>query len=125
MRIITTVAALAMVCFIAGVSQSSEKGHWEAPQQAAARQNPLKDKTESAAGGQKLFVRNCSQCHAAGPGQKGPVLGSEKVQSQTDGALFWKISNGNSRTGMPSFSSIPEGQRWQLILYIRSLAKRP
>ncbi len=72
-----------------------------------------------------MFVCNCSQCDAAGPGQKEPVLASETVQSQTDGALFWKIGNGNSRTGMPSFSSIPEGQRWQLVLYIRSLGKRP
>lgn len=43
------------------------------------------------------------------------------VQAQTDGTLFWKITNGNASHGMPSFSKLPELQRWQLVLYIRSL----
>jgi hypothetical protein len=47
------------------------------------------------------------------------------VQSQSDGALFWKITNGNPDRGMPSFSRLPELQRWQLVLYIRSLRSVP
>jgi len=43
------------------------------------------------------------------------------VQSQSDGALFWKITNGNPDRGMPSFSRLPELQRWQLVLYLRTL----
>lgn len=120
---------LSLVCavgfWLAANAQSADQKHWEAPPQATSRQNPLKEKPDLAAGGQKLFTRNCAVCHAAGQGQKGPDLSSSTVQHQTDGALFWKISNGNSRTGMPSFSSIPEGQRWQLVLYVRSLVKAP
>jgi hypothetical protein len=44
------------------------------------------------------------------------------VQSQRDGALFWKISTGNTREGMPAFSFLPEPQRWQLVLHVRGLA---
>ena len=44
---------------------------------------------------------------------------SADVQVQTDGALFWKISSGNTRAGMPTFSFLPEPQRWQLVLYLR------
>jgi ribosomal protein S6E (S10) len=44
------------------------------------------------------------------------------VQQQSDGALFWKISGGNSRQGMPAFSFLPEPQRWQLVLHIRASA---
>jgi len=44
-----------------------------------------------------------------------------KVQEQSDGALFWKITNGNPDRGMPSFSRLPELQRWQLVLYLRRL----
>lgn len=116
---------LPLVCavgvWLTAHAHSAEQKHWEAPPQAASRPNPLKEKPDLAAGGQRLFMRNCAVCHAAGPGQKGPHLSSTIVQEQTDGALFWKITNGNSRTGMPSFSSIPEGQRWQLVLYIRTL----
>ena len=102
---------------------------WKAPPKAAARTNPLAKKPEAAAGGRKIFQRECVECHG-GEGQ-----GLEKkhsadlqlpvVQSETDGALFWKITNGNPDRGMPSFSRLPEIQRWQLVLFIRSLKPAP
>ena len=97
---------------------------WSAPEDAVAKPNPLALKPEAAAGGRKLFIRNCAECH----GKDGS--GMEKkhsadfhlpaVQAQSDGTIFWKITNGNAGRGMPSFSKIPELQRWQLVLYIRS-----
>jgi len=89
------------------------------------RENPLAVKPESASGGKKLFVRNCVECH----GRNGAGMESKHsadlqlafVQQQSDGALFWKITNGNAKRGMPSFSKIPELQRWQIVLYIRTL----
>ncbi len=101
---------------------------WQAPADAAKKPNPLAAKPELAAGGKKLFTRNCAVCHGDGTGHTNngaPVLAAEQVQRETDGSLFWKISNGDSRTGMPSFSSLPDLQRWQLVLYIRSLAQKP
>ena len=41
---------------------------------------------------------------------------------RTDGTLFWKVSSGNTHGGMPSFSFLPEAQRWQLVLHLRALA---
>ena len=49
------------------------------------------------------------------------VLQLPAVQQQSDGTLFWKITNGNPDRGMPSFSRLPELQRWQLVLYLRTL----
>jgi len=46
------------------------------------------------------------------------------VQDQNDGTLYWKITNGNPDHGMPSFSGIPELQRWQIVLYLRTLNRR-
>ena len=37
--------------------------HWQAPADAAARGNPLAHKPQAAAGGKKLFLRNCTECH--------------------------------------------------------------
>jgi mono/diheme cytochrome c family protein len=98
---------------------------WRAPAEAAARLNPLASHPEAAGGGEKLFKRNCVECH----GENG--TGIEKkhaanlqlpmVQQQSDGTLFWKITNGNPDRGMPSFSRLPELQRWQLVLYLRKL----
>lgn len=97
---------------------------WRPPVEASARQNPLASRPETAAGGRKLFMKNCAECH----GQEGSGIEKKRsadfhlpvVQAQPDGALFWKITNGNADRGMPSFSKLPEMQRWQLVLYIRS-----
>lgn len=120
MRVLILMILVAACAF----AQTAEKEKWQAPADAAAKANPLKGKPQLAAGGGKIFARNCAVCHAAGEQQKGPQLFSPDVQQQTDGELFWKISSGNSRSGMPTFSSLPDGQRWQLVLYIRSLAHK-
>ena len=99
--------------------------NWRAPTDAVAKPNPLAHRPEAAAGGQKLFQRNCVECHGedgAGLARKHSAnLRLPVVQEQSDGALFWKISNGNTDRGMPSFSKLPELQRWQLVLYLRTL----
>ncbi len=97
--------------------------NWRAPEEAAARKNPLADKLELAAGGRKLFKRNCVECHGdSGQGlKKAADLQLPVVQDQGDGTLYWKITNGNPDHGMPSFSGIPELQRWQIVLHVRTL----
>lgn len=96
---------------------------WRAPEEAVQRKNPLAARPQLAAGGAKLFRRNCVECHGEnGEGlKKAADLKLPAVQQQNDGTLFWKITNGNPDRGMPSFSRLPELQRWQLILYLRTL----
>jgi mono/diheme cytochrome c family protein len=110
------------VVLAAALAQSKGQSSWIAPASAATKKNPLAGKSDLAAGGRKIFAKTCAVCHDAGEKQKGPKLSLAHTQQQADGELFWKISNGNSRSGMPSFSKLPEGQRWQLVLYIQSLA---
>jgi mono/diheme cytochrome c family protein len=75
-------------------------------------------------GGKKVFQKLCASCHMFGTGQKERNLEDQVVQQESDGALFWKISTGNSRSGMPGYGSLPDKQRWRLVLYIRSLDHR-
>lgn len=98
---------------------------WVAPAAQSGKTNPLADRPETAAGGRKLFHQRCSDCHGDdGRGTpRGPNLTTAAVRRQSDGALFWKITSGNTRTGMPTFSFLPELQRWQLLLHLRSLAR--
>ncbi len=100
---------------------------WNAPADAASKPNPLANRPDVEAGGRKLFVARCATCHGDdGRGTtKGPDLTQPDVQAQTDGALFWKITNGNSREGMPTFSFLPQAQRWQLVLRLRTLTADP
>jgi mono/diheme cytochrome c family protein len=100
---------------------------WKPPADAANKLNPLRDRPDATAGGQKLYRRHCAECH--GPSGEGLKKAADfhlsAVQQQTDGTLYWKITNGNPDRGMPSFSRIPELQRWQIVLYLRSFAPPP
>jgi mono/diheme cytochrome c family protein len=103
--------------------------HWHAPAKAAHRANPLSESRELSAGGRKLFLRECAECHGSeGSGireKHSADLRAPVVQFLSDGALFWKITNGDPRRGMPSFSRLPEKQRWQLVLFLRTLRADP
>jgi mono/diheme cytochrome c family protein len=100
---------------------------WQPPPQAVKRRNPLADRPQLAAGGRKLFLRHCAECHGndgRGVWRKNAAdFELPVVQEQTDGALFWKITNGNQSRGMPTWSELPELQRWQLVLFVRTLNK--
>ncbi len=112
------------VAVAAGPPQAREHDRdWVAPANAAARANPLANVTGAAEGGRRIFGERCSACHGDdGRGTpRAPDLRQADVQAQADGALFWKVSRGNSRRGMPTFSFLPEAQRWQLVLWLRAL----
>lgn len=93
------------------------------PAKAAGRRNPLESDPEALAAGAKLFEIHCAECHGpnAAGGKKGPSLRVEEVQQATPGTLFWLLTNGVVRKGMPVWSRLPEPQRWQLVSYIKSL----
>ena len=118
-----TAAFLALMGALAYGNQVLDRDEtWTAPSSAAATINPLADRADTVAGGKKLFRQRCATCHGEdGHGSpKAPDLTESAVQAQTDGALFWKISSGNTRHGMPSFSFLPALQRWQLVQSVRS-----
>jgi mono/diheme cytochrome c family protein len=99
--------------------------HWDhVPQKDHIRANPLASRTESAAAGAIIYREHCAQCHKAdamGDGRKKPSLRTDHVRSATDGDLEWFLRQGDLAHGMPSWSSLPEAQRWQLIAYLRSI----
>ena len=95
------------------------------PAKAAVRRNPLETDPEAVAAGAKLFELHCAECHGgnADGGRKGPSLRAPDVQQATPGTLFWLLTNGVVRKGMPVWSRLPEPQRWQLVSYIKSLTQ--
>ena len=121
---VAVLAVVVLVCLSALLDAQVPEADsgWKAPPREASRSNPLASRPDAAAGGAKLFQQRCVSCHGAdGRGSsKGPDLTRPSVQAQTDGSLFWKISTGNSRSGMPAFSFLPPLQRWQLVLHLRA-----
>jgi mono/diheme cytochrome c family protein len=95
----------------------------KAPEKARAKRNPLENDPEAVAAGRNLFEQHCSECHGSGGegSRKAPSLRVGEVQNAAPGAIFWLVTNGVVRRGMPVWSKLPEPQRWQLVSYIRSL----
>ena len=95
----------------------------KAPEKARNRRNPLENDPDAAAAGRLLFEDHCAECHGehALGGEKGPSLRAPEVQNAEPGAIFWVLSNGVVRKGMPVWSRLPEPQRWQLVRYVKSL----
>ena len=105
---------------------------WKAPASADAVKNPMKGVAAAVVEGKKLYTQYCVVCHGVKGKGDGPAAmalnpkpadhSSEKIQSQTDGAIFWKMTTG--RTPMASYATtLTEVQRWQLVCYIRTLKK--
>jgi mono/diheme cytochrome c family protein len=95
----------------------------KAPEKARAKRNPFESDPQAVAAGRNLFEQHCAECHgnAADGSKKAPSLRAEEVQSAAPGAIFWILTNGVVRRGMPVWSKLPEPQRWQLVSFIRSL----
>jgi mono/diheme cytochrome c family protein len=95
----------------------------KAPAKARARKNPQERNPDSELIGKKLFAQHCAECHGASAegGKKAPSLRADEVQQATPGALFWLITNGVVRRGMPVWSKLPESQRWAIVTYIKTL----
>jgi mono/diheme cytochrome c family protein len=127
--VIGTITGSMMLLFAFTPMQQSKE--WEAPDLAKSKKNPIAVNDASIAAGKAVYTTNCYNCHGKKGKGDGPKSGDlpispkdftkEQFQKQSDGSLFWKISEG--RKPMPSFKKdIPEEQRWQVINYVRTLA---
>jgi len=126
-----SLASLGILLFMSFAVQQT--GEWIAPEEADALVNPYKNNTEATKEGKKQFNQLCAICHGnkgKGDGIAGAALNPKpanfttvKFQSQTDGAIFWKMTNG--RSPMASYKEIlTDDQRWQLVNYLRTLSKK-
>ena len=49
-----------------------------------------------------------------------PVVGCDVVRCNKSGEIFWILTNGVVRRGMPAWSKLPAEQRWQIITWLKS-----
>jgi mono/diheme cytochrome c family protein len=107
---------------------------WPVPEKNAKMKNPVAGDAEMLKVGKELWSKHCSVCHGKtglGDGSKAAQLetamddiSGAAVQSQTDGELYYKMSEG--RDEMPSFKKkIPDSEElWAIVSYMRTLKKK-
>lgn len=107
-----------------------QNAKWIAPEKADRKINPFRENPAATASGESIYQRQCWSCHGDKGKGDGPAsvnlvpkpsdLSKMEIQEQSDGAFFWKISEG--RGSMPAFKySLSEKQRWGLVNYLRTL----
>lgn len=118
------------------LAQETKSGpdEWIAPARAAKKKNPIAAEATSLEKGKAVYVKECASCHGdTGKGDGSAVKDLEKKPNdltlaktleQSDGALFWKITEGNKP--MASYEkTLSEEDRWNVINYLRTLAAKP
>jgi mono/diheme cytochrome c family protein len=124
---------IVLLGFDAAAAAQDDNSPWVAPDDARKVQNPVKPTPEGLASGQHLFKLNCAGCHGVKGDGNGPAAeGLERkpanftdtkmMNDATDGELFWKMSTG--RPPMPTWQTLSETQRWELVNYIRTFAAK-
>jgi len=135
--------SILLACLVAAVlalpaaSAQATKGgtdEWVAPARAAKKKNPVAANALSLEKGKVVYAKECVSCHGdTGKGDGSAVKDLEKKPNdltltktleQSDGALFWKITEGNKP--MASYEkTLSEEDRWHVINYLRTLAAKP
>ncbi|HEV2471118.1 MAG TPA: cytochrome c [Chthonomonadales bacterium] len=114
--------ALALCVLLTLAASSSRWQH--VPAKDHLRPSPLAGHPDAAAAGALVYREHCQQCHKAdamGDGHKHPPLRSERIRNASDGDIEWFLRQGDLAHGMPSWSSLPETQRWQVVAYLKSI----
>lgn len=123
---ITTVFVFALFSCGIALAQAAD---WGITDEQKAETLKVPFTTENQEAGQELFNKNCKICHnelSVAPKNTrqlplSPNLGSQEIQKgNSDGELFYRITNGHIATGMPAFGQLLEEDRWKIITYLRT-----
>jgi cytochrome c len=126
-QMIFKLAFIVLAFFYASISYAQHEAPMKAPKTAVNMKNPFPADEYSLERGKHSYQLDCVRCHGKegeGDGtnaeklhQRITNLGAKSIQKQTDGELFWKISE--ARRPMP-LTDITNDQRWDIVNYIRT-----
>ncbi len=96
------------------LSEAQSKEKWSAPAAEAQKKNPVAATESALAAGQKIYSKTCAMCHGRSGDADGPAvielnihpakLSDPKLATESDGALFWKITTG--KKPMPTYATV-------------------
>jgi len=110
-QMLSKITMLGIAFFYASIAYAQHKSPWVVPESAKENKNLYPPDETSIARGKKSYKTECMRCHGKqGEGDGSSAMKIEKtvadlssdyVQNQTDGELFWKISEGRKPMRYP------------------------
>lgn len=120
-QIAAALAGLAALLALSATAQN-QKFH-NAPAATANWKNPTPRNEATVKAGGDLFEKNCAPCHgirAEGSGNV-PDLRRGPTQAVPEGEVFWYITHGDARNGMPGWPSLSREDRWRIVTFLKTL----
>jgi len=109
---------------------------WQLPPDADEKKSPLTVDDKVLTTGKTIFKNKCSKCHGASGLGDGPdadpdhqehmnLTNPKYADRNSDGVVFYKVSNGRRRPKMPVFKEeLTEQQIWSVVAYVQTLRKK-
>jgi mono/diheme cytochrome c family protein len=118
-----TIAIIVGFIFVASELVAEDAAFHNAPPDTLQVHNPYAGEVNAITAGSRLYAANCGSCHGIkGRGTENiPALAEGSTQTASDGEIFWFITRGAAGNGMPSWATLSERQRWQIVTYLKSL----
>jgi mono/diheme cytochrome c family protein len=102
------------------------------PDSEKNRKNPVPNVPEALESGKGLYATQCAMCHGAKADGQGDLARDLKLKvpdltdpqrqkGRTDGEWFYIIGQGHR--DMPAEKRLVDQQKWEIVLYLRSVAK--
>jgi glucose/arabinose dehydrogenase/cytochrome c553 len=112
----------ASAVFLSLSLQAQDTSFHNAPASAKQLKNPYEGQ-QVARTAKPLYHLRCARCHGENGEGSGniPPLEAGKIKATNSGELFWFITKGDDKNGMPSWAKLPERQRWLIVTYAKTL----
>jgi len=139
MRKFASVAGILLCVGLGSLSQEKKEtqkqtAEGKIPPEEAKRENPVKVSATSIAQGKKQYTFDCAMCHGKDGDGKGDLAEELKLKLRdwrdpaalkdlTDGELFYILTKGKGQMTGDEDRTKPE-MKWNMINYVRSLAKK-
>jgi mono/diheme cytochrome c family protein len=135
MRKYLAAVALLTFLFTMGCRSSAPQPEFKVPAEESSRPNPLKLTPDTIAQGNDSYLKSdCAVCHGKNGNGRGFMSGAShydcrdwrdpsSLKDFSDGDLFYILNKGKGK--MPGYEHrVDSQQSWQMIAFIRSLAKQ-
>lgn len=129
-QLVILASGLFVFGLLAFMPKNNTQDPWPVPDAAKNKANPMKGNADAVNTGKALYNQHCKSCHGTkgkGDGPKAATLDTDcgdftkaSFKSQTDGAIFYKTSEG--RKDMPAYKKkIPDANDiWAIVNYMRT-----